>query len=94
LFLSHASEDKAAVAKPLFPALTRKGVSVWYDVAVLKLGDSLGAKIDEGLAKCRYGLVILSPKFFAKHWPKRELDGLVAREQRTGKKESFPYGTT
>jgi TIR domain-containing protein len=55
---------------------------VWYDRFVLRLGDSLRRKIDEGLAQSRYGVVILSPHFFAKEWPQKELDGLVAREDR------------
>ena len=77
LFLSHASEDKESIARPLYAALTAAGVSVWFDEAVLELGDSLRRKIEEGLAKCRYGVVILSPRFLNKHWPRRELDGLV-----------------
>lgn len=82
LFLSHASEDKADIARPLYEALTAKGVTVWYDEAVLEMGDSLRRKIDEGLAHCTYGVVILSPNFFAvgKEWTQRELDGLVTRE--------------
>ncbi len=61
LFLSHASEDKDVIARPLYEALIAEGISVWFDEAVLELGDSLRRKIDEGLAKCRYGVVILSP---------------------------------
>jgi hypothetical protein len=53
LFLSHASEDKEAIARPLYSALSAKGISVWFDEAVLEIGDSLRRKIDEGLAKCR-----------------------------------------
>lgn len=90
LFLSHASEDKAAVARPLYEALTRAGVQVWFDEAVLRLGDSLRRKIDDGLARCRFGIVILSPSFFAKEWPQRELDGLVARETSSGEKAILP----
>ena len=66
LFLCHASEDKVAIARSLYDALRRAGVTVWYDEAVLALGDSLRRKIDEGLSRCRFGLVILSPKFFRK----------------------------
>ena len=44
------------------------------------LGDSLRKSIDRGLANSRFGIVILSHAFFAKHWPQMELDGLVARE--------------
>src|SRR5262245_61847227 len=47
---------------------------------MLKLGDRLLDKIDEGITTCRFGVVILSPAFFAKQWPKRELSGLAARE--------------
>jgi hypothetical protein len=90
LFLSHASEDKDAIARPLYKALTAEGVSVWFDEAVLEMGDSLRRKIDEGLAKCRYGLVILSSKFLSKQWPQRELDGLVARETAYGEKAILP----
>jgi len=90
LFLSHAGEDKDAIARPLFNALTAAGVTVWFDEAVLKLGDSLRRKIEEGLAKCRYGIVIISPAFFAKEWPQRELDGLAAAEIQSGKRKILP----
>ena len=90
LFLSHASEDKEAIARPLYSALIAQGLSVWFDEAVLKLGDSLRRKIDEGLSKCRFGVVVLSPTFLSKQWPQRELDGLVARETASGEKAILP----
>jgi hypothetical protein len=80
VFISHASEDKEAVARPLADLLVAAGISVWLDERELTLGDSLRRQIDEGLAQSRYGLVILSPAFFKKEWPNKELDGLVARE--------------
>jgi len=90
LFLSHAFEDKDTIARPLYRALVANGVTVWFDEAVLQLGDSLRRRIDTGLAKCRYGIVILSPKFLNKQWPQRELDALVARETATGEKAILP----
>jgi TIR domain len=90
LFLSHASEDKESIARPLYAALSAAGVSVWFDEAVLEIGDSLRQKIDEGLARSRYGVVILSPRFLNKQWPQRELDGLVARETASGEKAILP----
>ena len=74
----------------MFDALTASGLSVWFDEATLELGDSLRRKIDAGLARCRYGVVILSPRFLSKEWPQRELDGLVARETETGEKAILP----
>jgi hypothetical protein len=80
VFISHASEDKELVARPLANLLTGSGLNVWLDENELGLGDSLRAKIDQGLAGSRFGVVVLSPAFFAKDWPKQELDGLAALE--------------
>jgi hypothetical protein len=78
-FISHASPDKDAVARPLYRTLANHGYRVWFDEAELKLGDSLLKSIDRGLANCRHGIVILSPAFFGRSWPERELAGLVQR---------------
>ncbi|MEM1097083.1 MAG: TIR domain-containing protein [Bacteroidota bacterium] len=89
-FISHASEDKAAIAKPLADALIASGYSVWYDEYELRLGDSLLQKINEGLAHSEFGVVILSKNFFAKRWTQKELDGLTALETAGGKKKVIP----
>jgi hypothetical protein len=86
LFISHASEDKDDVARPLADRFIELGLSVWYDEYTLTVGDSLRRCIDRGLAGCRYGLVILSPHFLQKEWTQKELDGLVAREDGTEKR--------
>ena len=80
VFISHASEDKLDVARPLASLLVQAGLSVWIDEAELTIGDSLRRKIDQGLASCRFGLVVLSKAFFSKEWPQKELDALIARE--------------
>jgi len=79
-FISHASEDKESFARPLAEALRNQGLKIWYDDFTLAVGDSLRRSIDQGLGRSRFGIVVLSPSFFAKEWPQRELDGLVARE--------------
>lgn len=79
VFISHASEDKATVARPLRNALISHGISVWLDEAQLKIGNSLRRKIDQGIRSSRYGIVILSAPFFSKGWTNHELDGLVTR---------------
>lgn len=80
VFISHASEDKDDVVRALAEGLRSAGLDVWYDEFALRVGDSLRRKIDQGLASSRFGLVVLSPSFFAKEWPQRELDGLVQLE--------------
>ena len=77
VFISHASEDKDEIVRPLAHALRERGLEVWYDEFVLKIGDSLRRRVDEGISRSRFGLVILSRSFFAKDWPQHELDGLV-----------------
>lgn len=79
VFVSHAAEDKAEVARPLAIALRELGLSVWYDDFELQVGDILRRKIDAGIAQSRFGVVILSERFFAKDWPQYELDGIVTR---------------
>jgi hypothetical protein len=80
LFISHASEDKEAIVRPLAEALGEAGYDVWYDEFSLKVGDSLRRSIEQGLSACSYGIVVLSPNFFSKEWPQRELDALTAKE--------------
>ena len=79
VFISHASEDKESVARPLAHALRNAGLEVWFDEFELRIGDSLRRKIDRGLAGSRFGVVVLSQSFFGKGWPNYELDGLVTK---------------
>lgn len=79
-FISHASEDKDTFVRALAHDLRRKGRRVWYDEFSLRPGDSLRRSIDAGLAQCDYGIVVLSPAFFSKEWPQRELDALLNAE--------------
>ncbi len=77
VFISHAAEDKDAIVRPLALALQEQGLSVWYDEFELRIGDSLRRRIDAGIARSRFGIVVLSRAFFEKSWPQYELDGLV-----------------
>lgn len=88
-FLSHATEDKESFARPLALKLRDRGARVWFDEFTLTIGDSLRRSIDKGLAKSRFGIVVISPSFFSKNWPKYELDGLTAK-QMMGEKVILP----
>ena len=90
VFICHASEDKDAFVRPLAEALRSNHLDVWYDEFSLEIGDSLRETIDSGLASSRFGIVVLSPSFFEKQWPIRELNGLVARETAEGRKMILP----
>jgi hypothetical protein len=88
-FVSYAGEDRAIV-EGLVSALQERGVDVWWDKAQIKLGDSLMRKIEEGLTRSRYGLVIVGPSFIAKRWPENELRALHNRAMSSGKKVLLP----
>lgn len=79
VFISHASEDKDDLVRPLANALIAQGLDVWFDEMTLNIGDSLRQKIDKGLANSKVGLVVLSPSFIKKGWTNYELDGIVTR---------------
>ena len=79
VFISHASEEKDAVARPLAEALRNNGLSVWYDEFELRIGDSLRRKIDKGIANSNFGVIVISRDFISKGWTNYELDGLITR---------------
>ncbi|WDF60573.1 DUF1883 domain-containing protein [Flavobacterium sp. KACC 22758] len=79
VFISHASEDKDEVVRPLAHALKLEGLKVWYDEFELKIGDSLRRKIDKGLATSKFGIVVLSKNFIQKGWTNYELDGIITK---------------
>jgi hypothetical protein len=88
VFISYASED-AAVAKRLEEELKKLNAKVWFDQSEVKIGDNLREVIDRGLRDSRYAIVILSHSYFARGWPKLELEGLISRET-AGRKVILP----
>ena len=62
-------------------------IKVWYDKQRIKWGDSMRARIDDGLKKSKFGIVVISPDYIAdeKYWTKAELDGLFQLESVNGK---------
>lgn len=85
IFISHASEDKESLVRPLAEKLVQYGVDVWYDEFSLELGDSLTASIDKGLLGSEFGLIVISPWFFQKSWTDYELRSLLTKELNGGK---------
>ena len=83
VFLSHSAKDKAVV-RPLAERLqvaVRQHLKVSFDEWVLKPGDSIPAKIEEGLDHSKFGLRIsdfgfaqpcMSAKAFGSDWAQLE----------------------
>ena len=77
VYLAHASEDKAMV-RPIAEFLMSNGIEVWFDDWEIEPGDSLRAKMEEGLGAMTHFMVVLTPKSVTKPWVAREIDvGMV-----------------
>ncbi|GAA1628918.1 toll/interleukin-1 receptor domain-containing protein [Actinoplanes couchii] len=90
VFLSHASEDKDEIARPLKDALEARGVSVWFDEIRITVGKSIRREIESGIAGCRFAFVIISPHFFRKQWTQAELDALFGKKMDSGDDSVLP----
>ena len=75
VFLSHSSQDKDIV-RSLAKRLRADGLRVWpgvfEDEWVLKPGDSIPAKIDEGLDQSRVLVLCMSAQAFGSEWAQLE----------------------
>jgi hypothetical protein len=71
VFLSHSSKDKAVV-RDVAERLRKDGVKVWFDEWVLKPGDSIPAKIEEGLERSRVLVLCMSANAFGSDWAQLE----------------------
>jgi|ERR1035438_9225478 hypothetical protein len=71
VFLSHSTKDKAVV-RPLAERLRQDGLKVWFDEWVLKPGDSIPAKIEEGLEHSRVLVLCMSANAFGSDWAQLE----------------------
>ena len=87
VFISHAHEDKASFVDDFVKELKGLNIKAWYDNDTISWGDSMRERIDEGLKKSTFGIVILSPEYIAegKYWTKTELNGLFQLESINGK---------
>ena len=71
VFLSHSTKDKGVV-REVAQRLRKDGVKVWFDEWVLKPGDSIPAKIEEGLERSRVLVLCMSANAFGSDWAQLE----------------------
>ena len=71
VFLSHSSKDKTVV-REIAERLHKDGLKVWFDEWVLRAGDSIPAKIEEGLEHSRVLVLCMSANAFSSDWAQLE----------------------
>jgi hypothetical protein len=85
-FISHDSNDKSDIARPIAQGLARMGLSVWFDEFSLKPGDRLRESIEKGMKDCKKCILILTPNFLANSgWTSAEFNMIFTREIMEGK---------
>lgn len=90
VFISHATADKETYVEQLVDEIKKTGAKVWYDKDMIGWGDSLTKKIDSGLEKSEFGIIILSNNFFDRGWCERELKKLFDRHLKEKSKLLLP----
>lgn len=80
VFISHAVEDKLAIANELFKRLEEAGLNIWYSGKGLRIGDSIENVIRRNLSKSKYAVVIFSKNYLSKNWTMKELYLLLGHE--------------
>jgi len=71
VFLSHSSKDKAVV-RAVAERLRADELKVWFDEWEIKPGDSIPAKIEEGLERSRVLVLCMSANAFGSDWAQLE----------------------
>ena len=80
IFISHASEDKAAIARPIFEACERLGLKAFLDEEHIAWGESFTKKINTALGSARTVLAIISNTSVNKDWPVTEVNAALSLE--------------
>jgi TIR domain len=78
-FVCHGSQDREFVEK-LSADLRSYGVDVWYSEWEIRPGDSIRQKIDDGLQRCEFFIIVLSKRSIGRPWVHTELDAATIRK--------------
>lgn len=80
VFLSHSSLDKDVFVTELSQKLTNKGLKVFEDVKVFKIGQSQTDMMNMGILNSRFVVIFLSKNFIQSGWSQYEFKSFLNRE--------------
>jgi len=81
VFISHSSEDREFVESQIVHCLKENGVESWYSKDSIMGASRWEREILQGLKKCDWFLVAMSPRAAQSKWVKFEVDWAFARRQ-------------
>jgi len=79
VFIAHSSQDHQFVLK-LAKKLQEDRIDVWIDDWEIKVGDSIVAKINEGLERSGFLIIVFSKHSLQSPWVQRELNATLMRQ--------------
>jgi hypothetical protein len=80
IFISHASEDRAAIARPIYEACERLGLKAFLDEEHIAWGETFTKKINIALGAARTVLAVISSTSVGKDWPLTEVNTALTLE--------------
>ncbi len=80
VFISHASEDKEAIARPIYLACAARGIKAFLDEDHIAWGESFTRKINLALGAARTVVAVVSTHSVTKDWPLTEMNTALAME--------------
>lgn len=80
VFLSHSNLDKKIFVSELSNKLEEKGLKVFEDVKVFKIGQSQTDMMNMGILNSRFVVIFLSPNFIRSGWSEYEFKSFLNRE--------------
>ena len=89
VFLSHSSRDKDIV-REIANRLKTNGLKVWFDEWVLKPGDNIPAKIENGLEHSRVLVLCMSTNAFGSDWVQLEAGTFRFRDPSNKERRFIP----
>lgn len=89
VFLSHSSADKPVV-RELAVRLQDAGLRVWFDEWIIKPGDLISAKIEEGLEHSGVLLFCMSAQAFGSEWVGLESHSAIFRDPQNLERRFVP----
>ena len=92
VFLSHSAKDKAVV-RPVAERLREDGLRVWLDDWEIRPGDSIPARIEEGLEHSRVLVLCMSANAFGSDWAQLEAGTFRFRDPLNKERRFIPLRT-
>src|SRR5271163_2876872 len=84
VFISYSSVDEN-IARDLANVLRANEIDVWIDLDEVGFGDSIPARISDGLERCETLLVLVSQHILTSAWSRAEWEAGLSQEIETGR---------